>query len=310
MATIGCTHCPGSHTAGRPCLATATTKARSWLLVEHPGPWAERIGEMDLPGPITGVLAEADRLGVRPQLIRRTGRRRSTPPLQVFAAWSGSSPWLVGRELADPAELTELDLASVAAGRRPGFGSESADRLLLVCAHGRRNACCARTGVPLARALTDRFGDAVWQTTHVGGDRYAANLLCLPHGLSYGNLDIAEGLAAAAGYGRGEIRLDHFRGRAGLTEPAQAAEHFLRRATGAVGIDEVIVESVRANPVNSTVSEAIVHLEAAATRGTDRSRYRVGVRRMPQDPCGPGCAESLGTYVLTDLTLLNGAALV
>src|SRR5260370_12160743 len=38
-----CTHCPGSHTGARPCLATATAKTRAWLLIEHPGPW---------PGPL------------------------------------------------------------------------------------------------------------------------------------------------------------------------------------------------------------------------------------------------------------------
>jgi Sucrase/ferredoxin-like len=375
LANIGCTHCPGSHTGALPCLASATTKARSWLLVEHPGPWAERIEEMTLPEPIGAVLAEADRLGVRPQLIRRAGRRRATPPLQVFVAWSGPSFWLEGRELADPAELADLDLAAVATGRSPGLSSvesdparafrarlrhdhrshphrvesdpakpcshphrvesdpakpcshphrvESdpakpcshphlplADRLLLVCAHGRRNACCARTGAPLARALTDRFGDAVWETTHVGGDRFAANLVCLPHGLYYGNLGIEDGIAAATGYDAGEVRLDHYRGRAGLSEPAQAAEHFLRSATGAVGIDEIIVESVRTSPAISNVSEAIVRHDPSPTRGEGRSRYRVGVRQNRADPCGPGCAESLGTYVLTDLTLLNEAALV
>jgi len=144
----------------------------------------------------------------------------------------------------------------------------------------------------------------------VGGDRYAANLVCLPHGLYYGDLGIDAAIAAATSYDDGEIRLDHYRGRAGLTEPAQAAEHFLRSAIGAIGIDEIIVESVRPSPVTSTVSQAIVRHDPSPTRGEGGSRYRVRVRQDHADPCGPGCAENLGTYVLADLTLLNEAALV
>ena len=45
--------------------------------------------------------------------------------------------------------------------------------LLLVCTHGRRDACCAQFGRPTAMALARRYGTAVWETTHVGGDRFA-----------------------------------------------------------------------------------------------------------------------------------------
>lgn len=289
-----CTHCPGSHTGTLPCLASATTGARAWLLVEHPGPWAEHVEEMELPAPLADAVSAAVRHGVRPQLIRRPGRRRATPPLRVYAGWSGDDPWLEERELADPAEIAALDLAAVGAGRAPGFGTPAAP-LFLVCTHGRRNACCARTGAPLARALQERFGEPVWETTHVGGDRYAANLVCLPHGLYYGDLDEAHAITAAEAYQRGEVALDRLRGRGGMPEPVQAAEHFVRARTGVVGVDGVTTESMKGEV-------AVVRAEAA--------RYRVTVERAPADVCGPGCAEVLGSYVLRDLTLLNEAALV
>lgn len=296
--TNGCEHCPGSHTGELPCLATATTRARGWLVIEHPGPWPEDIDDLDLPAPVATAIEEAGRRGVRPQLIRRPGRRRATPPLRVYVGHTGA-PWLEGRELADPAALAELDLAAVAAGAPPGFGDPVAGPLLLVCTHGRRNACCARTGVPLARELQDRFGDAVWETTHVGGDRYAANLVCLPHGLYYGSLRPAEAVAAVEAYQRGEVVLDRLRGRAGLSEPAQAAEHFVRSYTRIFGVDAVTVESV----TGISPCEAVV---AAAG-----DRYRLALRRSTMAaPCGPGCAENLSTYLLEDMGLLNEAALV
>ncbi|MEV5708415.1 sucrase ferredoxin [Actinoallomurus sp. NPDC052274] len=303
MADHRCAHCPGSHTGQRPCLASATTGARSWLLIEHPGPWAEYVEDGDLPGPVADALRRAGRHGVRPQFIRAPRRRRRTPPLWVYTGFSGDTapdgrpvtPWLEGRELADPAELADLDLAAVAAGRPPGLGRPVAGPLLLVCAHGRRNACCARTGAPLARALRERFGSQVWETTHVGGDRYAANLVCLPHGLYYGDMDERRAVAAVTAYHGGEVVLDRYRGRAGLPEPVQAAEHFVRAHTGILAVDGVTVESMVA--------------DTAVVRA-GQERYRVQVERADPGPCGAGCSENLATYVKRGMALLNGAALV
>ncbi|TDD85490.1 sucrase ferredoxin [Actinomadura darangshiensis] len=296
----GCGHCPGSHTGERPCLATATVKAGAWLLVEHPGPWPERVEDLPGPEPVAEAVRNAKKAGVRPQLIRRPGRRRATPPLQVYAGFArGTEAWIEGRELADPAELAALDLHALAEGRSPGLGERVPDPVLLVCTHGRHNACCARTGAPLARVLATRFDRLVWETTHVGGDRFAANLVCLPHALSYGDLGETEAVTAVDAYLRGEVVLDRLRGRAGTPEPAQAAEHFVRAHTGCLGVDDVTVESV----IGTTRYEAVVVAQ--------QSRYRVIVEAVQQpDPCGTGCGENQRTYVVRELTLLNEAALV
>ena len=297
MPENGCTHCAGCHTGLRPCLASATAGSRAWLLIEHPGPWGAEIGTTRLPAPVAAAVARARRHNVRPQLIRAPRRRRATPPLQVYAGYSGSGggvSWLEGRELADPGELDGLDLAAVAAGRAPGFGVPVAGPVLLVCTHGRHSACCARLGGPLARFLYERFGD-VWETTHVGGDRYAANLVCLPHGLYYGGLDQARALAAAEAYRRGRVVLDGYRGRAGLPERLQAAEHFVRARSGVLGVDDVTVESV---------GGGIAYVRAG------RSRYRLRVEERAMGACGPGCGEDIRTYIERDLTLLNATALV
>jgi hypothetical protein len=215
----------------------------------------------------------------------------------VYVAWSGDGAlWLEGRELAAAAELNELDLKAVGAGVRPGFGVP-VPRLFLVCTNAKHNACCAQLGTPLARAMQDGFGDAVWETTHLGGDRYSANMVCLPHGLYYGDLAIADGLIAAGRYARGEVWLRRFRGRGGLAQPAQAAEHFLRAEFGIASVDAVSIESVRDAPVTEVV-----------VRVSD-DRYLVRVERVPlHHACGPECTEKSSTYVLTDLTRLATAS--
>jgi len=294
-----CGHCPGSHTGAGLCRATATVKPRAWLLIEHPGPWGERVEQTALPGPLAEVVGRALALGVRPQLIRRTGRRRRTPPLQVYAGWSyGRDVWMHGRELADPAELLDLDLAGLAEGVRV-FDGEPADALVLVCTHGRRNACCARTGAPLARDLRAHFGDLVWETTHLGGDRYAANIACFPYGLYYGDLDLPRAVVAVEAALRGEVVLDRYRGRAGLPEPAQAAEHYVRAHTGNLAIETLNVESPKGGQAFCIVVD---------DRGT---RYKVTLKQSENThPCGSECNESVRSYLLRDLTLLNEAALV
>ena len=252
---------------------------------------------MALTTQVSRALARAREHSVRVQLIRRPGRRRATPPIQVYAGWSGADAWLEGRELADPAELDALDLRAVGAGSRPGFGVP-AGKLFLVCTNGKHNVCCARLGTPLARALRDGFGDAVWETTHLGGDRFSANMVCLPHGLYYGDLAIADGLVAAARYLHDEVWLKHYRGRAGLPQAVQAAEHFLRAQSGIDSVAAVTIESVSSvRGTEAGVTDVVACLGA--------ERYRVSVERVQLDPCGPECTEAASTYVLRELTCLE-----
>ncbi|MCP2336190.1 hypothetical protein FHU30_001520 [Actinomadura rupiterrae] len=271
------------------------------MLVEHPGPWPERVEQLAEPEALASAVQRAQAAGVRPQLIRRAGRgRRATPPFRVYIGWShGTDVWLETRELDDHAELAGLDFEAVASGERPGWGEAVDEPVLLVCTHGRRNACCARTGAPLARYLTSRFGGLVWETTHVGGDRYAANLVCLPHAIYYGNLGPAEAETAVSAYLNGRVVLDHLRGRAGMPEPAQAAEHAVRARTGVLDVAGVTVERLSgASPYEAVVSAG-------------GNRYRVVVERGEESGgCGPECQEKLQTHLVTDLTLLNEAALV
>ncbi|MFD0630871.1 sucrase ferredoxin [Catenulispora yoronensis] len=123
--------------------------------------------------------------------------------------------WLERRVTGDLGDLAELDLAALPGGAAPGFGAPVGERLLLVCTHGKRDACCARYGAPVARELAGR-GLPVWETTHLGGDQFAANLACLPDGTYHGLLDRASAADVAAACLRGEVTPAHFRGRAGV----------------------------------------------------------------------------------------------
>ena len=60
--------------------------------------------------------------------------------------------------------------------------------LFLVCVHGRREVCCAVRGRPVAQALAARWPGQTWECSHLGGDRFAPNVLVVPDGTTYGRL--------------------------------------------------------------------------------------------------------------------------
>ena len=97
--------------------------------------------------------------------------------------------------------------------------------MFLVCTHGKRSACCARYGTPLAQALAVRHPGQVWETTHVGGHRFAANLVILPHGLYYGPVGVARPPPRSARTSAARSLPDRYRGRAGQPRAGQEAEH-------------------------------------------------------------------------------------
>jgi hypothetical protein len=225
-----CGHDPGHHDGTVPSAATAPVASRAWLLIEHAGPWAAEAVQTALPARLAKLALGAAELGIRVQLIRRPGRRDADG--HVFAGWTvGAEPWLA-EVIADG-----LDLAALAAGERQGAALVGPQ--YLVCGHARRDRCCGRFGAPLARALAARYPDQVWETTHVGGHKFAANLVLLPHGLYYGPTDLAVATEAIGAYQRGEISVRRYRGRAGQEVTEQEAEYAALARQGVVQVRDL-----------------------------------------------------------------------
>jgi hypothetical protein len=228
-----------SRAADEPLTGTAS-RVRAFLLLEAPGPWGvEALRDSRLPEECRRWLMSLERRqGVRPLLVRRPGRPVAGA-VRVFAAHVGSDPgWLGSRLVEDVREVCSLDLSGLPSGPVGSF--EPYPGLLhLVCTHGRHDACCAERGRPVAAALAQAAPEETWEVSHIGGDRFAANVLTLPTGHYYGRLEPqdAAGFAAAARAGR--LDLEHLRGRTAYPFAVQAAEVHLRRhldepTTGAV----------------------------------------------------------------------------
>jgi hypothetical protein len=240
---------------GESPVATAPPAGRL-LLIEVPGPWGRSglTGSRVSPDVTVPLAAAMDAAGVRVQLIRRPGRHPG--PLRPAAmSATGRHAWA----LADPAagtvrwgtwtqesELLEIDVSRAAAGAAPSADRSvramgGPQRLALVCTHARHDVCCAVRGRPVVAALTEAGLDRqVWETSHLGGDRFAANLLLLPEGEVFGGLDEASAVAAARALDSGRLDLAHHRGRVGRPPVAQAA-----LTLGAVHLDDDRRDAVR-----------------------------------------------------------------
>ena len=284
-------------------LAGTASTVRSFLLLEHAGPWGtEALRDARLPDGLGAHLQAASRRhGVRVLLARRPGRRASEGRVRVFAARAaGAGSRLETTELDRLDDVRGLDLAALGAGRP--LGLEAVDgALLAVCTHGRHDACCAELGRPVALALADGpHAAATWEVSHIGGDRFAGNLLVLPRGLYYGALDPDTARAVATASAAGEVVLDHLRGRSDLPMAAQAADVSLRREHGLTGMDDVRPEAIRVDGdlttarfdvrghglrdvvVRRVPGEATHQLTCSARRGSAIPRHEVvEVREAP-----------------------------
>ena len=222
---------PAAERRGDPRLGTAAPIPR-WLLIEQPGGWGpEALLDSALDRAVGAELIRRWEHGAatRVLLIRRPGRR----PDPARRAWALVDS-RAGRERVrwgtwdHPEDL--LALAADPAGTPGG-------PLYLVCAHGRHDACCAIRGRPVADALATARPGSTWECSHIGGDRFAANLLALPHGLYYGHVTPATAPVVAAAYERGHVHLDLLRGRSAVAPAAQAAQPHARLARGETRVD-------------------------------------------------------------------------
>ncbi len=248
--------------AGEPMLGTAD-RVDVWLLLEYRPAWAAKaIADNALSratrewlGASIDALAERG-LKARPQFIRRPEIDSERTSLFVGtpdALYEFSSSGYAGLTAVDVARLVES-----------GQGPRCETNQYFVCTNGKRDLCCARYGLPTYRRLRETVGARAWQTTHLGGHRFAPNVLALPQGVLYGRVvpdDVESFVTCVEG---GALSRPHLRGRAVFAPPAQAAE------------------ALTADPVIGLVSIDGDDEEATVALRTPGGEVRLGIERSPQ----------------------------
>ncbi|MGY1813187.1 sucrase ferredoxin [Blastococcus sp. SYSU D00820] len=232
--------------------------AQRWVLVEQPGPWGrDALLQSRFDAEVAPELARRARAeGVRLLLVRRPDGRLADSGRRW--AYVDSRPghrgtWWSVRD--SDADLLTAPWDGTAGERTDGL-------TYLVCSHGGHDACCALRGRPLARAMAEAGAD-VWECSHLGGDRFAANVVVLPHGHYYGQVP-GDGAEVVAAHREGRVALPWLRGRAGLPPPVQAAQHFAREELGQLGVDDLPpLGMTRLTPVGAAVERWVVTLAGA-----------------------------------------------
>ena len=204
-----------------PMAGTVDQRAR-WLLVEDRSAWDSH-AVRDVLG--TAFEAAAKQRHLRVLLVRR----REGPP----DADAVRRVFLVDPVTTSMATRTIDDLAELDIGMAMRASPTSAIRRPARCSSSARTAAATRAvRCVVERSCPALASEDVWECTHLGGHRFAGNLVCLPDAIVYGRVSAADAPGLAAAYRDGRLDLDHLRGRSILPASAQVAEIELRRRLG------------------------------------------------------------------------------
>jgi hypothetical protein len=246
--------------------ATAS-QVKAWLLIEVHGSWGrDAVVDSELGPHAPKIWRDAMRArGVRVITIRRdleTHHHESTPDVRlvhVVGGRPGVTPARAWRMMVGDLHQVVTATESLASEGVTGPGWEDdPEPYALVCTNGRHDPCCATLGRPLARGLRrSAWAGRVWECSHIGGDRFAGNLLLLPESLYFGRCDEAGGEQVLAAFDGGRIDLAHYRGRSTQSLVEQAAEHFVRTQYSLDAIDAIARVESRGN------GQVSVHLAGA-----------------------------------------------
>jgi hypothetical protein len=236
-------------------LGATASRIDHWLLVEYRGLWGpEALRASGLSDQVKQSLRAQVHARPRSRLLfLRRPDRRGRAELRAYAATSREGEEsLRCTSFSSYEDLRTLDLAQ---------GGETLERpLFLVCTHGKHDPCCARHGRPLFEALAEQVDEeAVWQTTHIGGDRFAGNLLCLSSGVYYGRVEREDAGRVLDAHLDHTIELEHYRGRSCHSFAAQAAERDIRERTGMLRLDDLRLVSEQGSRIAFADRDGHVH---------------------------------------------------
>jgi hypothetical protein len=270
--------CAAVSCASDESLAATASRIDHWILVEYRGAWGRDVlGDClfspELKAHLRAQLAVLERS--RLLFVKKPERRAQTGRQVFFGTSRPGQERFFELEVEHQNDLLGFDFAAaLAGGGGPARPVEAP--LYVVCTHGKRDRCCARNGRPLYDALRhDTDSGRVWQSTHIGGDRFAGNVVVLPHGLYYGRVGPDDTAGLVRTHGAGQVDLDRYRGRSAYSFPVQAAEQAVRESEGLVGIGDLTFLGSRSQGDRAwsvrfrTPDNAVHEVDVAATRADE-----------------------------------------
>lgn len=289
-----------SRLANAPLMGTAP-RVDVWLLLEYAQAWGHKaLEESEIPEPVKQFLTvqTAAIPNARIQLIRHRHRSRNMLAEVTFSIVLSRevNPVAYTFKLPHYDAVPDLDLPGIVSGASEYDPHISSEPLYLVCTNGRRDACCSSRGLLVYNTLSQDIGPSVWQTTHIGGHRFAANLVCLPQGIVYGRVDDFEPAELFQAHSRKHLFTPALRGRSCYDPVVQAAESFLHTNNNGLALDDYRLSSMQ----GTTPDEWTICFE-----GPDDTQHyltiaiELGAEKV-RASCGSDNKEPVTLYRLSD----------
>ncbi len=226
--------CRHESLAAKEELAGTAVHAESIALLEYNGTWLPKPLECGLPESTKSLFTR--HTSCRLQLLHRP--RRKTSDITLFV-WRAKQ--LYRFSLKAYSELTEHHILAPQSLTDAILWKEAT---FFVCTHGKRDMCCAKEGVALYKKLEAIAPGQAWETTHIGGHRFAPTLLALPSGNCFGRIEHQNLPQLVSSEKCGSLDdLTCFRGNASLEPSAQYAEYWFRKET-ATKNGEIVIRKI------------------------------------------------------------------
>jgi hypothetical protein len=300
----------GSRDVGETLSGTAPV-AQCWLIIEQAGPWGRDAPLNSHLDPLIGsrLVERTAGTGTRVLLARHPDRLERSADTSAHNVWiahtaPGDTRMRHG-VTTDLSTIANWDFAAMAQGVLPPFGTSTVAPVLFICTHSGRDHCCAVHGRALLNEVLENLDPSerasVWETSHIGGHRFAPTALSLPSGNVFGRLH-AEDVV--------RIRTDDLallthtecnRGRSAFPAPMQVAEHSVRGAAGVVErdvLDVLWVRDGRAVPIRAGAVVPPAQTLLVEVRHRDGRSWHVTVRN---EELAGRRAESCGADLLPAL---------
>ena len=224
-----------------------------WVMLEYRGHWSgSAFKDSKIPKAVKSHLKKELKSisGSRMQLIKK--HKNKDQELKFYIAVSDEkNPRLYEFRLHDYKDLLSLKFKKILKSDK----HISKENLYILCTNGEYDTCCGKFGMPVYLDVAKgNYAAQTWETTHIGGHRFATTFVCLPHGLVYGR--VREGAVAESlikEYEDGRVDLQSYRGRSCYPYEVQAAEYYLRNETGIAEISELNLKSLKKNDRKSNV---------------------------------------------------------
>lgn len=223
-----------SRAVGEQLFGTAK-RTSTWLLLEYPYLWGGRaFEESDLPVKLKSQLSSfLNQIPDSKLLLIKNQSSLFQERIALFVVISTENqPRIYQFRFDSYADLGDLELSRLLSDQSAFSSHLRSEPIFLVCTNGKRDPCCAKYGLPVYDQMSTIKREAVWQSTHLGGHRFATNVLCFPQGILYGRVDEDSAIPLIHAHAEGNLLLEKYRGRTCFESQVQAADYYLRKKTG------------------------------------------------------------------------------